>query len=239
MRGGAPGTSCSASQPGIAGGGVLRGRPALLHNLSTSVGQTSKTSRRTGPCGRFSQTRWPVATSMSKARCTSQGALGERPAMNQVGRRCGQSGPGSCPLSAQTSTLIIAGGRGPMGDGSLRSWATSASTTEKKSGAAVLMPTNSGLLRPAKSPTQTTSTYGPTSPALQASRKPQDVPVFHGRTRLASAVGRLGEMGRGFLASMSSTSQDASVESNGTFAAGVSPLRWRRGRSAPWLASTA
>ena len=33
--------------------------------------------------------------------------------------------------------------------------------------------------RPPKSPIQTTSTYGPTTPADQASRKPHDVPVFH------------------------------------------------------------
>ena len=49
----------------------------------------------------------------------------------------------------------------------------------KNNGAAASIPTKLGFPFPEKSPIQTTSTYGPTTPADHASRKPHDVPVFH------------------------------------------------------------
>src|ERR1035437_2436675 len=97
--------------------------------------------------------------------------------MYQVSTRCGHHTLGRSPLSAQTATLLTPGGRISSGAGSFARAKFTASAIRKNSGAAASMPTKLGFPFPRTSPIQTTSTYGPTTPADHASRKPQDVLV--------------------------------------------------------------
>src|SRR5262245_10184675 len=105
--------------------------------------------------------------------------MGDLPGMYHVSTVRGQSTLGSSPLSAHTLTRLTSGGATSGGNVSSALAMFSASAMRKNSGAAASTPMNAGLPRPRKSPIHTTSTYGPTRPADQASRKPHDVPVFH------------------------------------------------------------
>lgn len=88
----------------------------------------------------------------------------------------------------------------------------------RNSGAAASTPTSAGLLLPSKLPTHTTSTWRPNTPAVQASRKPQEVPVFQ------AMAGRAGKVvsGRGVWRSMSSVMNEASSLSSRSGCAGRS-----------------
>ena len=78
--------------------------------------------------------------------------------------------------------------------------ATIESTISKNSGAAAShADERRDCPAPAKLPTQTASTYGPNTPAVHASRKPHEVPVFHA-TGSARAAGAGRRPGAGCLA---------------------------------------
>src|SRR5215469_14064073 len=103
--------------------------------------------------------------------------MGDLPGMNQVNPFCGHQAFGSPPLARQTSTRLRLAGAGRLGSANAGRSASTASIIWKKRGAAASTPTKAGFPEPSKLPTQTTSTYGPKLPAVQASRNAHDVPV--------------------------------------------------------------
>src|ERR1700735_3238781 len=164
--------------------------------------------------------------------------MGDLPGIYQVSTVCGHQTLGRSPLAAQTATLLTPGGGLSSGAGSFERARFSASALRKNKGAAASMPTKLGLPFPVKSPIQTTSTYGPTMPADQASRNPQDVPVFHATGQRPRTGGAPSSSGRGLRRSMSSVMNAASglsirVPSSGLRGDGAA----RTGRSTPWFAS--
>src|SRR5258706_9149197 len=151
---------------------------------------------------------------MVAARCTVLTLIGDLPGMNQVCERSGHTALGRSPEAAQTSIRRRFGGIRNAGSWRPGCEATTASTIWKKSGAAAWTPINAGLLCPSKLPTQTTSTYGPNTPAVQASRNPHDVPVFQATGTCDAAEYAMS--GLGLSRSMSSTTKLASSDSNRT-----------------------
>src|SRR5690348_17175445 len=135
--------------------------------------------------------------------------------MNHVGTVRGHSAFGKSPEAAHTSTRVRREGKvrgGSPRDGSSTS---TASTTRKKSGAAIWTPTNAGFPSPSKLPTHTARTYGPKMPTVHASRNPYEVPVFQ-YTGSRAGVAATGASGRGLVLSMSSVTHAASGLSTGT-----------------------
>ncbi|MNS78287.1 hypothetical protein D3C72_1118910 [compost metagenome] len=190
------------SQPSA--GRLARGRPAWRNSRRMSLPHCSTTCWRAWGCG--PHTTLPVVSSTHTARCRLLTWIGDLPAMNHVVVRTGHSASGSPPVAVHTSTCRrSAGCRVAISPGSSRS-ARSASTMRRNSGAAASTPTSAGLLVPSKLPTHTTSTWRPNTPAVHASRKPHDVPVFH------AMAGRAGSVvsGRGVWRSMSSVMNEAS-----------------------------
>src|SRR5688500_2324821 len=99
--------------------------------------------------------------------------------MYHVSTVCGQCAFGNSPLSTHTATVLTPGGGADGVTVSSAFARFSASAIRKNNGAAASTPMNAGFPCPAKSPIHTTSTYGPNTPAVHASRNPHDVPVFH------------------------------------------------------------
>src|SRR5258707_15380724 len=116
---------------------------------------------------------------MATARCSWLTRIGDLPGMYHVSTVWGQSAFGRSPLPLHTTTLLTPGGGANVGTRSAVRARFTASVMRKNSGAAASTPMNAGLPCPLKLPIQTTRTYGPTTPADQASRNPHDVPVFH------------------------------------------------------------
>src|SRR5271165_1162105 len=129
--------------------------------------------------------------SIVTARCNWLTRIGDLPGMYQVSTVSGQYLLGRSPLSAQTATLLTPGGgvAGLMTSSGLSRFRASA--MRKNSGAAASAPTKLGLPCASKSPIQTTRTKGPAIPADQASRNPQEVPVFQATGHRPSGVREL------------------------------------------------
>src|SRR2546426_1165958 len=202
--GGAAATTAApcASHLGSNGGGVRRGSPACWNSLSMSEPHISYTTRCTGSAVYGGHARNPVRSSIRTVWWRVLTRIGDLPGMNQVGAVCGQSALGRSPEAAHTSTVVRFAGKLRTGSASDGSWASMASTTWKKSGAATCTPTNAGLLSPSKFPTHTARMYGPKIPTVHASRKPQDVPVFQ-YTGSGPGIAADSSPGRGLSFSMS------------------------------------
>ena len=168
-----------------------------------SLPQYSNTSRCA--CS-LPHTARPVASSIHTARCSVLTLIGDLPGMNQVVARSLHSSFGRSPLAAQTCTLARFAGIARAGSPGSRPWLRRLSTMLKNSGAAVCTPTSAGFELPSKLPTHTISTLLPNTPAVHASRKPQEVPVFH------ATRGNAGwpVSGRGLACSMSTVMNAAS-----------------------------
>src|SRR5262245_25300419 len=121
-----------------------------------SEDQNSKTSNRV-PAGYGGQIGRAVTGSSATARCSWLTRIGDLPGMYHVSIVRGQSTLGNSPLSTQTATRLTPGGGDIGAAGSSGRARLTASAIRKNSGAAASTPTNAGLLRPRKSPIQTTS----------------------------------------------------------------------------------
>src|ERR1700754_4747042 len=160
------------------GGGVRRAMPAWANTRARSDGQYSYTSVRVRPGSYGGQAGFPVSLSTTMGRWTLLTRIGDLPGMNHVLPICGHHALGRSPLARQIGTRRRLGGLRRIGSASPGRSARRESAMRKNKGAAASTPTKAGLPEPSKLPIHTTSTYGPKLPAVHASRKLHEVPVF-------------------------------------------------------------